>query len=402
MAEDAVKAFFYGSLTIEIVTEELERFLNICSYNDLILWDLQAEDKSTKFCVYKKDFEKYEEIGKKTSCRLHIIKENGWPYLFRKIKARKSFFFGIFLGIFLIIAASQCIWRVEIYGNFYYGEDTIRRFLRTEGINSPCMKNQINCLSLAADIRKEFPRVVWVSVKRKGAYLTVELKENELIEEKSEETNLAAADLVSEYNGKVVSIVTRNGTAQVKTGDLCSKGQIMISGMIPLVNEASEVYDYEKTKADGDVFLQYKIYYYNEIPRIQEIKVIKKEQKSVSVFLGHHLCGMFPQKWFDRSQFILVNENTKWGMKIHSFTYEKEKNICSEKEIKAMAVEGINRELARIRKKGVQILKNDVTIDINDASCISKGTFTVIGKAGVPKAITAEPVLDGKDIMNEQ
>lgn len=46
-------------------------------------------------------------------------------------------------------------------------------------------------------------------------------------------------------------------------------------------------------------------------------------------------------------------------------------------------------------------MKNDVTIDINDASCISKGTFTVI-EAGVPKAITAEPVLDGKDIMNEQ
>ena len=50
------------------------------------------------------------------------------------------------------------------------------------------------------------------------------------------------------------------------SGDTCKKGDILVSGVLELKNDSQEVYQYQYVKADADVYIQYKLAYYHEVP----------------------------------------------------------------------------------------------------------------------------------------
>ena len=64
------------------------------------------------------------------------------------------------------------------------------------------------------------------------------------------------ADLVASCSGTVVSILTRSGIPTVRPGDSVSRGDLLISGRIPVKNDDETVREYLSVVADGDVILE--------------------------------------------------------------------------------------------------------------------------------------------------
>ena len=54
-------------------------------------------------------------------------------------------------------------------------------------------------------------------------------------------------------SGVVTSMITRAGTPKVKPGDEVEKGQILVSGIVDVYNDAKEVVNQRPVSADADI-----------------------------------------------------------------------------------------------------------------------------------------------------
>ena len=48
-------------------------------------------------------------------------------------------------------------------------------------------------------------------------------------------------DLIADLDGEIVSMTTRSGVPKMKTGDTCQKGDLLISGIVEILNDSQEV-----------------------------------------------------------------------------------------------------------------------------------------------------------------
>ena len=71
-------------------------------------------------------------------------------------------------------------------------------------------------------------------------------------------------DIVAEKDGRITSIVTRNGVPLVKPGDEVKKGDILVSGKVEVKNDAGEVVNYHYQNADADIEAETTLEYENE------------------------------------------------------------------------------------------------------------------------------------------
>ena len=108
---------------------------------------------------------------------------------------------------------------------------------------------------------KDFDDIIWVSASIEGTRLIIQIKENEdaKIDNKTDikediyPNSDAGTDLVSDCTGTIVRIITRKGIPMVREGTSVNPGDILVSGQIPILNDAKEITGYESCHSDADI-----------------------------------------------------------------------------------------------------------------------------------------------------
>ena len=104
-----------GYVKVEIEGYYIERFINICTNNKILIWNLKREnDVKVYLNIGINDFKKITKVGKKTNCKIKILKKKGIPFILHKYKKRKIF--GIFLILVLLstFVSSEYVWNIKI------------------------------------------------------------------------------------------------------------------------------------------------------------------------------------------------------------------------------------------------------------------------------------------------
>ena len=197
-------------------------------------------------------------------------------------------------------------------------------------------------------------------------------------------------DLTAQTSGTIVSMVTRQGTPLKRQGDTCAAGEVLVSGRLDIKNDSGEIIGYEYTQADGDIYIQHDLEYYQEFSMDYEKPVYTGEKKKgLLLQLGDYylrLKGKSPWEDYDRVTSlhqIKVTENFKLPVyygSVTDYAYEKRTFTYSESEARQKAEENLNRLLESLEEKGVQISGNHVKIEIQGKTCTARGTLTVIEK----------------------
>ena len=106
-----------GYVTIEVEGYFIERFINLCNNQKILLWNLKRTH-STRIIINVglKDFKRLKPIAKKTKCRVKIKKKKGMPFLLHRYQKRKIFFAFFLLIILVITILSNFIWNIDITG----------------------------------------------------------------------------------------------------------------------------------------------------------------------------------------------------------------------------------------------------------------------------------------------
>ena len=373
-----------GYVRVHISGCSCERFLNLCVNHNISLWQIIPVSDGIDALMFPKDFLKIKRLVKKCQVHVSIRKKYGFPFFLRQHRKRRLLLLGWIWCCFFIFLLSRHIWKIEITGNREITRETMLSYLSDQNIRYGCSRDSIDCREIAADIRNVFPSVTWVSVKKTGTLLKIDLKENtdKYLSSETDSKHLenSGYSLISKYDGVVVSIITRSGIPAVEAGDTVKKGDLLVSGIIPVTNDENEVIRSYEVQADADITLQISETYTDRFSRSEERMVYLEPSTKIwylKLFRHRFLSGTLPA--CDDNMDMISGEvqlslfsdfylPVSLG-KISVRSYKWQTCLLSESSSREKAASRLEKFLVEKEEKGVQILKKNVRIDTDMTFC---------------------------------
>ena len=380
--------YIRGYYLIKVCGFGTERFINLCKSKNIYLWDLQLSRDEYGMKISVEDYNKLKDIIQKTGVKVDVQKKYGLPFLFFKKKNRAFYFVFILVAVSLVFISNLFVWKIEFEGNFTVSDEQLEDFLLNYEVTEGAFKTKIPYALLEENLRKEFPIIKWCSVALSGNTLYLKIEENTLLKDDNEYVmNGSYSDIVAQADGVVTGILVRNGLAQVKVGDTVTKGQILVTGVVPIYDDSQQIKNYHYYDADADIFLETNLAYEDTLDNIHFVKEYTGRTKKVSYIkiknMDIHLPFSPDFAYYDTytssQQFTLFNS---LGIPVYYGVYEAREYYLTEKEYSKEEVQKIfNENLSNyytsLSEKGVQIIQKDVKIEHNVNKWVIRGNFVV-------------------------
>ena len=388
--------YIKGYLRIRITGRSAERFINACRYKGICLWGLKSDFGNYEMNITIHGFRQLKPVLKKTGTKVVVVKRIGLPFFLQKYRGRRFFFCGGVFCVVLIVVLSRFIWNIDISGNSMYTDEALLKFLASTDVKTGIRKSEVDCGRIVKDVRKAYDDIVWVSASVKGTVLYVKIKENE----DSMDTAGQMAhrdkptDIVADRNCIIRDIVVRKGVVKVKPGERVKKGTVLVSGQVPVVNDAKEVTGYRYQEADADIVGETTIAYQDTNPHTYEVKKRRKGPKgeeqghtAVSLTMGNYRFSFgdvkdrYPHREvYTRQKQLKIFENfyLPVTVAVKKITpYESVKKTYTPAQEQKLLSGRFYRSMGDLEKKGVEILENNVKIYTGRDFSRAEGTITV-------------------------
>lgn len=396
----SILRFLRGYVRVYLWGFSPERFMNLCNNHGIELWDVEPAGEGYEFYMHIKGFLSCKDFLHKTKTRVVVRDKLGLPFLLFKYRKRKLFFAGL-LGCFLaLFIATRFVWAFEISGNRQFTEDMFIAFLQTQEVYYGMPIDKLDIDGFEKALREQYDYITWASAKIEGTKLHVTIKENE-IGNVNAHTDLETGDIRATVSGNVIQMVTRTGVPRVKPGDAVNAGDILISGIIPIMNDDQTLRTYHETRADGDVIIESSLPVYEELPlkyekknytgntkRLYILGIGEKELKLGSVKFEEEfeiLSVRKPVRLFDNLYLpVIYGHNDYIGYVTVESTYGREEaaDILNSRFLQFCAT---------LEEKGVQIMQKNVKIDYTRDKAVLSGYLTVQENAVSLSPITEFP-----------
>lgn len=377
--------FLRGYVKVYLTGFSPERFMNLCNNHHIELWDVEPENDGYTFYMYVDGFFSCKEFLRKTKTKVVVRNKLGLPFLMFRYRKRKLFFVGL-LGCFLaLFLATRFIWAFEISGNRQFTDDMFMSFLESQDVYYGMAIKKLDIDSFEKSLREKYDYITWASAKIEGTKLHVTIKENEVGIRTQEE--YTTGDLRASVSGTIVSMVTRSGVPMVKIGDSVNAGDMLISGIVPIMNDDATLRTYHETRADGDVIIESAIPYEDELALKYQKKIytgntdrllvlgIGVKEVKIGILDLEESCEIItvrkPVKLLDNLYLpIIYGHNDYIGYEMTESTYTREEavNILNDRFL---------RFCTNLEEKGVQIMKKDVKIDYKGDKVVVSGSLII-------------------------
>lgn len=224
-----ILSYILGYLKISVEGYYIERFINICKKNKIIIWNLKRrKDIQLHLNVRKGEFKELCKIAKKTGCKIKIENKKGLPFFLHKYKKRKIFIFLLAILICLIILSSNFVWNVDIRVEDNQNLENILQDIEKAGLKTGRLKSKVDTKEIINKIRLERKDVAWMGIELKGTNAIVRLVKADEKPDIFDENEYCS--IVSDKAGIITKINAQTGTANVKVGDTVNKGETLING----------------------------------------------------------------------------------------------------------------------------------------------------------------------------
>ena len=221
--------YIFGYVRITVEGYYIERFINICTTNKILIWNLKREKGIKLYLnIGIKDFYRAIKIAKKLKCKVRIEKKRGIPFLLNRYRKRKVFLISLIMIVIALYISSNYIWNIEIQIEDNYKLENIEQDIKDAGLEIGKFKKKIDVQKIVDKIRLERDDVSWIGINIQGTNAMVKIvkakEAPEIIDEKE------YTSIVAKKEGIITEIIAQNGTSQVKIGDKVEQGQVLIQG----------------------------------------------------------------------------------------------------------------------------------------------------------------------------
>lgn len=404
-----------GYLRIRVEGYSPERFLNLCCYHGIFLWNLRPAKGAYEMNIRVRDFRRLRPMVRKSRAKVRIIQKRGVPFFIHKYRGRKLFFTGSVIAICLIFLLSSFIWRIQIDGNLARTDEVLLSFLTEKGIACGIAKKNVDCDRIEKDIRMEYDDIIWVSAYVHGSCLKIKVRENPDRKELQTEAEAEAPmDIVAEADGIIQKIITRKGNPLVREGSEVKKGEILVSGSVEVKNDSDEVTGYQYRVSDADIIAQTTVAYTDILDRMHPVwkDTGKKSwrfwiETPERLYLFGRRELPYPEYNALTCRYILYLErHFPFPVSVRverSKESRKEEISYTDREAREILSYNFEKFCARLEKKGVQISENDVKIYRETNRYSAKGKLVLSGPFGIVQKGTVHelPKADAENIQQE-
>ena len=407
----SIVKYFQGFLLVRLRGYSPERFLNLCSNHNILIWNLNSRGEYYEFYISIKGFRRLKPLLKKTKTHLTILKRVGFPFFLYRYRKRKIFFLGIAGCIAFLLYLTTFIWLIDINGNSSITDETILSFLEEKHSAFGTKKSKIDCEKLEEDLRSRYADVIWASVRLNGTKMTIDIQENLLGSKnhiESKEAMDGAYDIVAEKDAVISSIITRKGTPGVKAGDTVKAGDMLVSSRLDIYNDSQEIINYVYTCSDADIY-GHTTYTYEDSFPLEFTQKVKTGETSFGyeLYLGSYKITI-PPFTKPKEPYMIYKENHQLAIAkdyyipatIKKITYSAcvYQNITLTKsQAKQKANENILQFLKKLEEKGIQILDKNVMIEFKENRCYVKGSINALEKIGRYEPAEIEKIHTGEE-----
>ena len=87
MNSNKLLQYLTGYVNITVEGYYIEKFINICTNKNIMLWNLKRENSIVlRASIHISDFKLLKRICKDTRCKVKIEKKKGFPFVIKKYK----------------------------------------------------------------------------------------------------------------------------------------------------------------------------------------------------------------------------------------------------------------------------------------------------------------------------
>lgn len=375
-----------GYLCVRIRGTSPERFINLCRHHRIFIWDLMKIEEDYQFYITIKNFKKLRPIVRKTGMVPKITAKHGLPFYIYRNRKRKGFFIGVIICSILVYIMSLHIWDISVMGGSKYTPEALIKFLDNNDIYTGIKKRKVDCQWIEDIIRLEYNDIGWVSAEIRGTRLIIKITETNM--PKPAGVTIAPSHIVASKDGIIQSIITRSGTPLVKKGDVVKKGDMLVSGIITVLDDFGTEISKKPVVADADIRVK-SFYNYEDVFSMNYIEkqYTGEEKRGYQITLWNNKIFLRKPIYSYEKYDIIVNEKTlhltnsfylpfRYGT-ISVREYKELNKKYTEEEAIAKASMQLKRYFDRLAENDVLILENNVTITIEDNLCIAQGKIIV-------------------------
>lgn len=381
-----------GYVNISIEGYFAERFINLCLNKSILLWDIQRQNDGFLLAkVNVKDYKNLKNIARITRCRIKIINKKGFPFIAHRYRKRK-----IFIALFFIVAISiyvynLFIWDVQIMGDFTIPIEELKEQLEEENVKIGSMKKNIDPVAIKLNMNLVRNDLAWIGINIKGTKVFVEIVPK--VMKPDDILSNEPCNIISDKEGIITKINAREGVKTVAEGDLVTKGQLLISGIV-----SSQYAEDRYVHADGEIYI--KTWYIDKVKIPFERDLISKttefEYKYVIKILNYEINFLNSSTKFEKyDKITITNKLNLFGLL--EFPIEVTKNIYNKIDVDTVRYTEIQAERIAINEAMIRALKqipkeseianNKVYIIKYEDGIEAEVTVECIEKAGLKQKI---------------
>ncbi len=395
-----------GYIYCRVKAGNWERFMNLCRYHNIHLWNVKKTEKMVEFCIYAKDYKRLCEFVKKTHVIPHIYRKCGGPFLCEKAIRDWTFSVGLIAFFCILKVLSLFVWQIDYEGQQQYTKESMNEQVVRLGVYPGMLRKDLNCDQLERSLREIYDNISWVSAEERGCVLRIKVKEgNEsgVMEKVKEEP----FHLVAPCDGTIQSIITKEGTAQVKKGDEVKKGDILIRGVVEVTDDSETVMARHGVCASGQIEMQGKLAYEDGI-KIQHVEKTKTG-RDICVYMvevgDYRISLKNPLKWFDNSSnYDIINDvcvdERFIPLKLHCrmtkrtyVHYEEKTAVYGAEEAKAILKRRFASKLAEYKEKGYGVSDATLCVKKQADRYVAQGNTKIVIKEMEKQLVTEQELL---------
>ena len=326
-----------GYVCVLLRGRQINRFLNLCSKNGIRLWKISSNIEHTVHVyIGLKDIYYLKPYLRKTKTRFKIVSKKGFPFWCHRHPRLKWMGVSLLILLCIFLYSLNFVWQIEIQGNDKISSYELIQFLEEHNITTGIKKDTIDCSSLESQLRQNFNEIGWISVSIYKTKLCIQMKESLYEHYESNQTDAGLRyDLVADRDGRIDSIVTRQGIPLVKKGSFVKKGQCLVMGQCEILDDAGATKEIISLCADALIYADVKRIFRIPLSEIEflSFKIAENDSDEMLFFYANQKMNQIIKK-LEENGVIILDKNVMID--------KEEKNIVFIGEVITREQFGIN------------------------------------------------------------
>lgn len=369
-----------------------ERFINLCSKENVPLWDIGGGKGEMHAKTTIRGYHRIRPCARKSGMRPRVTGRYGLPFFLHRHRRRIGLLCGAGAAVLIVCLLSSMLWTIDVQGNETVSDAEILSVFEELGVHIGARRSQIDVEEVQRTAARKLNDLAWLALNIKGSAAVIEVRER--IPAPKVENDTTPRNILAARDGTIVSMEVYEGEAAVKKGQAVLKGDLLINSVV--TNKDLSV---SFKHARGVAVAQTRHTVTHTFPFRQKARRYTGEvsERYQLSFFGLRLpFGFDKQPQGDAERFLYRNTLRMNGVPIPIYTEtslqrgyaEQEVTLTKEQALQAAAAE-FERMAARELKEA-KILEQKVEVHFTQDSCVITGTYSCEEEIGVPEPLQVE------------